>query len=985
VTSIHNSRHAWRRIILHIVVVLLSVRVSGQTLDRGEVYGAVHDDTGAVIVGAAITFLNTDTGLRRSTFSGQTGQYSAVLLPVGSYIALAQAPGFSEGRTPPFDIGVGQALVINLTLTLAVLQNTVQVTAPANVAPALGLSLDSAVVDTLPLDGRDYRDMALLAPTSHSISGPRGTLRVAGQPGDYLALNVDGADFTNNLFGEFFGSLETKNFTIPLEAIQEFRVSAGGLQADIGRTNGGLINVVTKSGENHLSGSTAYYLRHHALTSTDAFNNAPTGLVRHDLGGSLGGPLVENRTFYFMAADVQKQTTPLTVTFARNVSGVAVPELGIADLGHLQGQYPTHEDTVAALFRLDQALNHGSHLSVRTNFSRNAGDNIAGGSAISTRATSNLETFHDQGISTVVGLTHAAKTSVLMETRLQVSGETRPRLPQASGPEVQIADTGTFGGSSFLPATQDMYRYEASEHVMYTKGRHNVKIGVDYNGFNVRNNSFALALNGAYVFSSLESFQQRQPAVYSQNFGLNGNTASGAALLSSYWQHEFSGYVQDRFVPIPTLTIDVGLRYDAVLNPQPQAPTAGLTVPIGPPNIHGNQVSLTFGPVPQGIPNDTDEWAPRGSVSYDVGHDGTTILKGSAGYYYGRTPILYFPLRGSGISNTTLFLPSPSQFGITFPEVLPSAIAPGSALAAQLGPPAIEYVDPTFSNPTVLQIGGTFSRQLSGHTSVDADVLFSNATHLRIGGFRSTLWDRNLFPPTQFDEFGRGVNVLASGRPDPTITQANALTSFGRGRYEALVLTLRRRQHDRWQLYVSYTLSKSSGDASTERDTEAAFGPSDPFNPEADYGINELDQRHQVTSYLSAALPFGLSLGSSWSIGSGLAFPVYSAIDSNGDGALNNGLNPDRPAVNGRLLPRFPFHQPAYFTWDLRIAKALLSVKSGERQKRADVVIDVFNVLNTDNKYADPHTQAIWGSANFRVNNQTLGPRFAQLGVRFVF
>ena len=133
---------------------------------------------------------------------------------------------------------------------------------------------------SLPINGRDYRDVALLSPTARSIAGTRGTLRVAGQPGDYLALNVDGADFTNNFFGEFFGSLETKNFTIPLEAVQEFEVSAGGLGAQSGRSNGGLVNVVTKSGSNEKHGSLAYFLRHHGLAANDAFGNPPTGLVR---------------------------------------------------------------------------------------------------------------------------------------------------------------------------------------------------------------------------------------------------------------------------------------------------------------------------------------------------------------------------------------------------------------------------------------------------------------------------------------------------------------------------------------------------------------------------------------------------------------------------------------------------------------------------------------------------------------------------------
>jgi hypothetical protein len=496
----------------------------------------------------------------------------------------------------------------------------------------------------------------------------------------------------------------------------------------------------------------------------------------------------------------------------------------------------------------------------------------------------------------------------------------------------------------------------------------------------MRNNAFALALNGAYTFPTLAAFIQRQPSLYSQNFGLNGYSAQDAALLKSVWQQEVAAYLQDQFRPTSRLTMNLGLRYDAQLNPQPQAGTAGVKVPIGPPVMADNRVQLTEAPVPQGIPDDTNEWGPRGDVAYDVTGDGSTMLKSSAGLYYGRTPMIYFPLRGSGVSNTTL-VAAPSQFDVTFPNILPSAIVPGSALARLLGPPAIQYVDPGFRNPRVLQMNASVTRSLIAGMSLETGYMFSDSRNLRIGGYRSTLWDRNLAPPTEFDQLGRGLNILAAGRPDRTIAQANALTSLGHGRYHAFLVTLRRSLHDNWQFYANYTLAKSTGNGSTERDTEALLGPSDPFNPAADYGINELDERHQLKSYLVVMLPLDIVLASTWSAGSGLAFPVYSPRDLNGDAMTNSGLHPDRPVVDGRLLPRFPFHQPGYFSWDFRAAKGLGLGRLG----RAQLIVEIFNLLANDNEYADPRTQAILGSPNFRVNNQTLGPRLAQLGVRLDF
>ena len=946
---------------------------SAQTLDRAEISGTIRDETGAALGDVAVTLRETKTGFERAIVTGENGRYSAPLMPLGVYVVRAERPGFSSAKSDPLVLAVGQALVVNITMRIAGLTETVSVYAASDTAPTLGTVIDADALARLVINGRDYRDFALLSPTARSTTGTRGTFRVAGQPGDYLALNVDGADFTNNFFGEFLGSLERRNFTIPLEAVQEFEVSAGGLGVESGRSNGGLVNVVTKSGGNQRHGSFADLLRHHALTADDAFGNAPVGLVRHIVGGSLGGPVVADRTFYFGAADVQRQTTPIAVKFARPVTGVAVPELGIADLGALEGQYPRRENVTAILGKVDHMMTARQRLGVRGSFSRSSGSNIAGGAALLSQAPSNLETFSNQGVSIVASLNGSLGTRLFLETKVQTSRETRPRDPQSGGPQVQISDTGTFGGALFLPSTQDMYRYQAFQNVIYVREKHHLTVGADYNAFNTRNNSFALGLNGAYTFPSLETFIARQPLLYVQNFGLNGYTAHEAALLRSFWQHEAAAYVQDRFRPTPRVTIGLGLRYDLQINPQPQAAIAGSRVPVG---MAGD---MTYAPVPQGIPHDRNNWGPRTDVAYQLSGDGLTIVKGTAGLYYGRTPMIYFPLRGAGVTSATLFAPA-SRFGVTFPDVLPSAIAPGSALATLVGPPAISYVDPQFGNPRVLQLTGSVTRRVIG-VSLETGFIVSESRNLRVGGFRSTSWDRNLAPPTRFDQFGRGIEILAAGRPDPTIAQANALASFGRGRYRALLISLARPMANRWQFYASYTLAKSTGNGSTERDTESLFGPSDPFNPGADEGITELDERHQFKSYLVLTLPRDITLASTWSAGSGLAFPVYSPTDLNGDGVTNDGLHPDRPVVDGQLLPRFPYHQPAWFMWDFRAAKGV-TLGAGVRMQ---VMLDVFNLLNTGNTYADPRTQAILGSPNFRVHNRTLGARFAQLGIRLEF
>ncbi|MEE8162027.1 MAG: hypothetical protein V3T61_10370, partial [Acidobacteriota bacterium] len=248
-------------------------------------------------------------------------------------------------------------------------------------------------------------------------------------------------------------------------------------------------------------------------------------------------------------------------------------------------------------------------------------------------------------------------------------------------------------------------------------------------------------------------------------------------------------------------------------------------------------------------------------------------------------------------------------------------------------------------------------------------------------GFRSTLWDRNLNLPTEFDEFGRGINLDPGNRPDPTIGRANALGSFGRARFQAAVFSVRKAFSRNFQFFANYTLSENDGNASTERSTEAAFGPSDPFNLDADYGPNELDVRHAFKSGFLFDLPYGMSVSSTIISDSGIAYPVYNADDVNGDTVTNSGFHPDRPVVNGQLLERFPFHQPSNFVWDLRYTLGF----AVSDEARARFLVEVFNLLNNDNTFADTDQGAIFGSENFRENNRTLGPLLVQVGFRFDF
>jgi hypothetical protein len=195
-----------------------------QTLERGEIHGTTYDASHAPVPKAKVTLSNPSTGYQRTIVSGDDGSFDFLQIPAGVYILTAEHENLATTKVTEIELNVGSSLVVDIAMPLKSQQQTVTVTATNAEAetPTAGVTqlLNAQSVNSLPFPGRDYRDMARLAPSASVVPGLRGGLRLGGQQSDYSGLVIDGGDNTNNFFGEYFGSLETKNFTIPLEAVQ---------------------------------------------------------------------------------------------------------------------------------------------------------------------------------------------------------------------------------------------------------------------------------------------------------------------------------------------------------------------------------------------------------------------------------------------------------------------------------------------------------------------------------------------------------------------------------------------------------------------------------------------------------------------------------------------------------------------------------------------------------------------------------------------
>lgn len=1014
-----------------LLIFCLSLTGLAQSIDRGALSGTVTDSSGAVLPGAAVTITNVGTQAQRTVITGDDGRYNAQFLPPGEYTIEVSVPGFATTLLRNVIVQIGQNASQDIEMQVAGTQQTIEVFSQVEVMDRnetlVNSVINQAYIDQLPISGRDFRDFVELTPTAQSTPGLRSPVRLGGQLGEYTGFMIDGVDNRNSFFGEWFGSLETKNLTVPQDSIQEFQVKATGFTAEFGHATGGLINVVTKSGTNDWHGSAHWFFQDDSFiadTEVPAFPGArivPGIDKRHQFGGTIGGPLAEDRAFIFFAIDMQQQDGPLSGVFLKDATQAPcpcpVPSIyGVSTLDELERSAIQRQDLIAPLLKFDFNLNDNNTATTRLNYTRNETDAFTGQAGSQTFVTgaveSNFENFVQEGFAISQSLTSVVGDSSVNEVRVSYSNEKRPRRVRLDNvPETDIFDTGRFGPASFLPIDSTHQRWQFIDNFSRTFGAHDLKFGVDLNS-NATNQIFIGFAGGSYAFNSLDDYIARRPSFLLQRVGINGLTAQESGKLEPFWQHELSFYAQDTWRVSPNVTLNLGLRWDGIWNPDGENGLPEAILPVGKPNVSGSSVSVSTAPVSTEWRNDFNNFAPRLGFSWDVGGAHNTILRGGYGIYYAALPTIYAAgmLGGPGLRSATLFIPfcgvagicdivddptvDLNGFGLTYPNLLPGKATP--EIEANLGPPNIDYVDPDIESARVqnFQIGVEQRLGDGSDFSVSATYTANISDNLRYGGFFSTPWDRNLNPSgVTLDQFGRTPQGYNLPRLDDRVGIANAITSFGEAEYHALIIALKKAFSDRYQFNISYTVSDNTGNNTSDRDSDAFFSPSDPFNGLAlDEGRNQLDIRHQFTAYAFVDLPAGFEFGTSISARSGRAFPVYRGFCETGDGKpfldcfqTGNNFDPIRPVVGGQLLERYPERNGNFFRWDIRFGYGLPLGDDGARKLAFN--IDVFNLTDAGNFFTNPVAggNAILGNSTFLQQDQTPGPINMQLSVKFTF
>lgn len=649
--------------LLFVMLLALGIQALGQSqASTGQIAGTVKDAAGAIIPDASIKVTNTATGFTQTLTTTSDGLYRAVLLPPGMYTVEISKTGFATNKAN-IEVNVGRTTEVNAALAVGGKAEEVTVTAEAiEVARHEAETFVGAtVIQNIPLNGARFQDILNTTPAAQTDPS-RGGISMTGQKMvNTGAVQIDGADYGQLFFGGIKGG-ERAGFapTIPLDSIQEFQIVRAGYTAEFGRSTGGVISAVTKSGTNNIHGNGHYSVRpsgagqsnqfFDTISSKLAAQGCTTCVVNpnptlHQWGGSVGGPIKKDKAFFFGSYEQQRQRIPHQVFFPNllTVNQALLTAGGLDAYNYynsLQGPFEQTNDAYLFLVKGDYQLNEKNRLSVRYNHSNYEGKNANSvGTSLSPTVTSALSNNGDEldRTRTVVGALDSYFTHYANEFRAQYTKEIRPRVANSQMPTVANAGAvGSYGTVSYLGQNEEHdYRVQLVDNVTRMAGPHTLKFGFEFNQLSAAQ-TFGFNQHGQFNYASSAT------VAWLNGMGTRWNDTN------SYYSHqlgnlqaamtgkELSAFVQDSWRVLPNFTLNFGLRAEAQLNPKPIFNNAMY------PLVNGFAFPNGYKENPAIVPNQVKQFAPRLGFAWAPQGNGKTVVRGFGGIYYAATPMLLY-------------------------------------------------------------------------------------------------------------------------------------------------------------------------------------------------------------------------------------------------------------------------------------------------------------------------------------------------------
>jgi hypothetical protein len=940
-------------ILLVVLLVLAAPVVMAQRLTAADIVGTVKDGSGAVLPGVTITARSLATNQARTAVTDAQGKYFIGALPPGLYSIKAELAGFAPQERKQIRLVLGQLADLAFTLKPGA-QEEIIVTASAPVVDVTQTSVSSVIgqeqIDSLPTNGRNFLSFSVLTPgvttdrTPQQGASATSGLTFGGQRARSNNIMVDGVDNNDPIVGAV-------RATFSQEAIQEFQVLTNSYSAEFGKASGGVVNIITRSGTNQTMGNLFEFFRNKTLNSKnhferfnvfgDSISQDKAPFRQSQYGATLGGPIRQDQTFYFLSAEVLSTDTASFVNIDPTVANL----LNTNGFPVQTGNVPYEVRNKTFLGKIDNQWAASHNLTTRLSYADLTNEFIEPFGGITARsrgavqsrkdwslAASQTDALSDRWINELRGQ-YAKEDQLISSLDPNCGGPCNDNLK--GGPTVEIPGVASVGRQRFTPQPRKNKRYQVKDTLSYFNGRHSMKAGFDYNYVRTDFTALPLHFGGRYIFAALpavpalgintpltavQAFAAGLPAAYVQGYGTTGD---------SYNDPDIAVFIQDDWSITPKLMLKAGLRYQRQW-------MYDITY----------KVSIPGGTYSYQLPDDTNNWGPRLALSYDVNGDGKSSIHAAGGIFYDNS-ILAAAQIGNGINGTDLR---------TLVLRFPNSIAPWRAPGHKLPEPTTAYPslvispDPNMQTPYSQQAAIGYDRALGNTASVSIDGLWVRGKH-QLG----TIDYNPVVPSLGAGRRPNDINGVAG-------TSASVLqyTSFGETWYKGLTLSINKRLSNNFSFVASYTRSKAED---TSTDFQSAFIPQsnglgrDPnnlkglplgFNPDSERGPATQDQRHRFVFSGLYQFPWQIQASTIITAASGRPYTPLIGADLNGDGdggAFPSDRARTNPADINTSVGRNSATMRNQFIVDARLSKRFNI--GGTRSFEA--MIDVFNLLDRAN------------------------------------
>ena len=832
-------------------VLFWTLTSNAQELGTAVLNGDVTDPQGAVVSGAQISARNLATGATRSTTSSKAGLFVFNDLPPGTYQIKAESSGFAASLAT-VRLQVGQQANLPIRVSVGRAQTTIEVedvdaTELVNtVSSVVDGVVNTRQIDSLPLNGRNFLELALLmpgntlAPNFDPTKANTVVISSAGQLGRGGNVTIDGGDNNDDAVG---GML----LNIPEDSVQEFQVATNRFSSEIGRSGSAVVNVVTKAGTNNLHGSASFYERDKSLQALPAtFDPASAAgqtppFSRQQYSGTLGGPIVKDKAWWFAAFEYRDELGGVLV--GNRVLPTAPG--GDGTIARSFARAPLN-DTLGTV-RGDWQISNQDRLGLRYSIERQ--DAVAG-SALNTSigSASQRQDARNNFQNFLTSWTRVLSPTLLNKFSFSVNNFINTTNPLGTGPQLDFPSI-TDGVSFRMPQRTTQNRFQFDDGIDWTHGKHNFRFGGQVQRLD---DEFDLGVfqGGRIEFiQDFAGFDHNGDGLVNDQDLLFAVTIRSAfpdrALIIPNADNNFvAAYAQDDWHLHPQFTLNLGLRYE-------------LDTDVN--NVgHYNQINPILLPFLHGTRHkDTNNFGPRIGFNWATS-SGRFSLHGGYGIYYDRVTLEVLSLeRGldgralpinvrlgsvNYLDNTGHFVPGAP----TMADPFTGFIIPGAGAAE-----GMNVIDNRLQNPMVQQFNVGIQSEFVKNWILRADGIHNLGTHFIIGR-----------------PVGAVFNPVAGGPEGVSNLESSVNTH-----YDGLLVSIDHRFSQRYQFHSAYTLSKALNYANDDQ-IPFAYAPIDPNNLHREYGPTPNDQRHRLVLSGVAELPYGFSIAPIWTYASGVPMDI---------------------------------------------------------------------------------------------------------------